>query len=77
MIGKPPLKMLVKRTHVAMWPMRTLVFRAVGMGVGVAMEHDDFFATRQLATPREVVDFRVKGYQPAMATHEEKNTRAA
>ena len=75
MIGKPPLKMLVKRTHVAMWPMSTL--GAVRVGVGVAMEHDDFPAMRQPATPREVVDFRVKGYQPAMATHEEKNTRAA
>ena len=74
-MGEPSLKMLVKRTHVAMWPMSTLVFRAVG--VGVALEHDDPLAMGQPATPHEAVDFQVKGYQLAMATHEEKNTRAA
>ena len=55
--------------------MRTLVFRA--LGVALALKHDDFFAMRQPATPGEVVDFRVKVYQLAMATLGEKNTRAA
>jgi hypothetical protein len=45
--------------------------------VVLALEHDDFLAMRQPATPGEVVDFRAKVYRLEMAMLEEKNTRVA
>lgn len=57
--------------------MNGLVFQELGAGETLVSEHDGFLAMRQHATPDEVADFRVEGYQPVTATHGEKSARAA